>query len=66
MSVSSVCGGEGHCYSPVFDLLRHGQESLLDVGRVLCGCLEEGDTELVGEGLGTRGLQGGESDIHRV
>lgn len=53
MSVSSVCGGEGHCYSPVFDLLRHGQESLLDVGRVLCGCLEEGDTELVGEGLGT-------------
>lgn len=36
----------------VLDLLRHGQESLLDVGRVLGRRLEEGNVELVRERLG--------------
>lgn len=36
----------------VLDLLRHGQESLLNVGRVLGRRLEEGNVELVGERLG--------------
>jgi hypothetical protein len=36
---------------PVLDLLCHGQESLLDVGCILGGCLKEGNRELVGEFL---------------
>ena len=36
---------------PVFDLLRHCQERLLDVGGVLRRGLEEGDRELVREFL---------------
>lgn len=38
--------------SPVFNLLRHGQESLFDVGSVLSRSFEEGNTKLVGESLG--------------
>lgn len=38
-------------HAPVLDLLGHGQEGLLYVGRVLCRGLEEGDVELVGEFL---------------
>lgn len=37
--------------SPVFDLLGHGQESLLDICRALGGSLEEWNVELVGEFL---------------
>lgn len=36
---------------PVLDLLRHSQESLLDVGSVLRRRLQEGDAELVSEFL---------------
>mmetsp|Transcript_24075 Transcript_24075/g.75431 ORF Transcript_24075/g.75431 Transcript_24075/m.75431 type:complete len:267 (+) Transcript_24075:560-1360(+) len=36
---------------PVLDLRRHGHESLLDVGGVLGGRLEEGDANLVGKRL---------------
>lgn len=39
---------------PVLDLLGHGQESLLDVGRVLGRSLQERNAELVGERLGRR------------
>lgn len=35
----------------LLDLTCHGQEGLLDVGGVLCGSLQEGDTEAVGEFL---------------
>jgi hypothetical protein len=35
----------------VFDLLSHGQESLLDVGGALGRSLQEGDRELVSEFL---------------
>lgn len=34
---------------PVLNLLRHGQERLLNIGRVLGGSLKEGDRELVCE-----------------
>lgn len=34
---------------PVLDLLRHGQECLLDIGRVLSRSLKEGNRELVRE-----------------
>ena len=37
--------------SPVLDLLGHGQESLLNVGGVLGGRLEEWDTKLICKGL---------------
>lgn len=37
---------------PVLDLLRHGQEGLLDVGGLLGRRLEERDGERVGELLG--------------
>lgn len=36
---------------PVLDLLRHRQESLLDVGRILGRGLQEGNGQLVGEFL---------------
>lgn len=36
---------------PVLDLLRHGQESLLDIGGVLGRSLQERNTELIGEFL---------------
>lgn len=36
---------------PVLDLLRHSQESLLDVSGVLRRRLQEGDAELVSEFL---------------
>lgn len=42
------------CNSPVLNLLRHGQESLFDIGGVLSGGFEEGNTKLVGESLGFR------------
>lgn len=34
---------------PLLDLAGHGQERLLDVAGILCGCLEEGDAEAVGK-----------------
>lgn len=37
--------------SPILDLLRHGQEGLLDVGCVLCRRLQERDGQLVCEFL---------------
>lgn len=43
-----VGGGRAHA---LLDLTGHGQESLLDVGGVLGGGLEEWDTEVVGEVL---------------
>ena len=36
---------------PILDLLRHGQEGLLNVRRVLRRGLEEGNAELVGKFL---------------
>lgn len=43
-----VGGGRAHA---LLDLAGHGQESLLDVGGVLGGGLEEWDAEVVGEVL---------------
>ena len=36
---------------PVLNLLSHGQECLLNVRRILCRRLEEGDVQLVGKFL---------------
>lgn len=36
---------------PVLDLLRHGQEGLFNIGRVLGRCFEEGDLELISKVL---------------
>jgi len=41
-----VDGGRSHT---LLDLSCHCQESLLDVGRVLGRCLEEGDSKAIGE-----------------
>ena len=41
---------------PVLDLLCHCQESLLDIRGILCGCLKEGDGQLIGEFLYTEGI----------
>lgn len=38
---------------PVFDLFGHCQEGLLNVGGILCRCLEEWDGELIREFLNT-------------
>ena len=37
--------------APILDLLGHGQERLLDIGRTLRGGLKEGDIQLIGEFL---------------
>jgi len=42
---------------PVLDLLSHGQEGLLNVGRILGGCLQEGDAQRIGEFLQVRGFR---------
>lgn len=44
------CGGT----HALFDLSCHGEEGLLDVGSVLGGCLEEGDSNAVSEFLAKR------------
>lgn len=44
LGVVSRCGAHA-----LLDLAGHGQEGLLDVAGVLCGGLEEGDSEAVGE-----------------
>jgi hypothetical protein len=43
--------------SLVFNLLRHGQKSLLYIPGVLCRCLEEGNGSLVGKVLDNRRCQ---------
>lgn len=47
-----VDSGRAH---PLLDLSGHGQESLFDVGRILCGGFQEGDSKAVGELLLKRG-----------
>jgi hypothetical protein len=42
------------CAHALLDLSSHGQEGLFDVGGVLGGCLEERDSEAVGEFLSKR------------
>lgn len=41
--------GENRRALPVLYLLGHGQECLLDIGRILCRRLEEWDSKLIGK-----------------
>lgn len=47
-----------HCGSPhaLFDLSCHGQESLLDIRGILCGCFEEWNSKAISKFL--KGLHG--------
>jgi len=44
-----TAGLGGRVAHSLLDLACHGEESVLDVGRVLCAGLEEGDVQAIGK-----------------